>query len=312
MGKVGLVEEIVDFLSLNNGEVLVVSENEIQKKWRDSNFEVFSKNKDVSDSFSFVVVDNSDIPHKSLNGDIEVVIRFQSPIPLVEEVDRLVNNIVEENLDFKNKIDFSGGSFSDDMDGRFVTRSFNLGFSRVVIGCKDEDKLREIVSHAGLDKMEKPDFYYSFKISSLREQLQKKNMDLKERDKDIEALERHVERLENDLEDAKESKKDDIQRLKNNIEGLEEEREKFKEQLENERKEREDIVESKDKAIKRLEEEKKNLKKKKEEEKEDIKRGKKRLKLEKERIENERDKVEEKLNKFKERLNERLEELSES
>lgn len=311
MGKVGLVEEIIDILGLDNGEVLVVSDNEIQKKWRDSNFEVFSKNKEMSDSFSLIVADNSSIPYDSFDEDIDVAVQFQSPIPFVEKVDKLVDGIVEENLDFKNKIDLSDEGIYDDMDERFVTRSFNLDFSRVVIGCRDEDKLKEIVSHAGLDKMEKPDFYYSFKISSLKEQLQKKNMDLKERDKDIEALERHVERLENDLEDAKESKKDDIQRLKNNIEGMEEERDKFKEQLEKERKERENIIESKDKAIKRLEEEKKDLKKKKEEEKEEIKRDKKRLKLEKERIENERDKVEEKLNKFKKRLNERLEELSE-
>lgn len=266
MKKIEIVSKALELYGYHSKDALIVTAKDNQKVWRDSDFKVYSKNRSFSDK-RVLVFDNKESKDLELNiNKAKLVISFKSLAKSVKTAEKLIKEVSQSNLDYRNsleldinpKLDYGGDYFSI-FDGSKKIRFIS----------KDRESLEDLkeVFEPGKDKS----VYLSW-VSALKERLQEKKKEIKLKEKDIDSLESHISCLKDDfsakMEDLKEEKEDKIERMKQEnqekkeeIEQLVEEKDSEVERLINEKEEFRQELEDREEQVKQLKEELSELKK---------------------------------------------------
>ncbi|MFP4117167.1 MAG: hypothetical protein ACLFTY_04080 [Candidatus Aenigmatarchaeota archaeon] len=251
MNKIDSVKGIAKDTGIKPEEVRIVPENSEQKKWRESEFLVYSKNKE-EDNFQLLVFDNSDpVKFRGLTDRTKIVVVFQDLAGSLEEAESTLEQFLEANLDHRNSV------YSDRKDGinkEYKKIAFQDGNKVIIL--TDDRKLIEDIDVEGSGN-----FYFSW-IKQLEKTIVKRKKEIELKEKDIEALEKHIERLGEDFQERIkriEAEKEEIEDLKQKKEGIienkEEELETKEERIDELREENEELKRKKDNEINELKEE---------------------------------------------------------
>lgn len=247
MNKINFTQDIFEGIDKSVEDAIVVCETETQNLWRESDFEVYSKNKDQG-NFDILIIDGTTPKnYGDLIENAQIVMKFDDLFGRVKNAENLIEQVLNENINYRNSINLEIESLGEEFECE--TSAFR-NFNKITFFANDEKIIERI--RANLDNGEDDSFYLSW-INGLKKVISEKEGTIRMKEKDVDSLEEHIKTLKEkycqEINNLKSKKK----RMEKTLEELKKERDRIK-------KEKEEMMEERDKEVNSLRLENENLK----------------------------------------------------